>query len=158
MTASSVVHASFTLERTYAVAPARVFAAFAEPAAKARWFSEGPEGWVTTESRMDFRVGGRETSVGGPPGGPVHAYEAEYRDIVPDERIVTTYEMTSDGRRISVSVATVELLSQGSGTRLVYTEQGAFLDDLDQPAWREQGMADLLDALGAELRPATSTR
>jgi uncharacterized protein YndB with AHSA1/START domain len=38
----NVAHATFTLERSYPVPPARVFAAWAEPAAKARWFTPGP--------------------------------------------------------------------------------------------------------------------
>jgi hypothetical protein len=66
--------------------------------------------------------------------------------------------MYLDETRISVSLATVELAPEGGGTRLVYTEQGAFLDGHDTPAQREQGTGSLLDALGAELRsePATA--
>jgi len=33
------------------------------------------------------------------------------------------------------------------GTRLVFTEQGAFFDDLEDPAGREHGTSKLLDAL-----------
>jgi uncharacterized protein YndB with AHSA1/START domain len=146
----SVTHATFTLERTYPARPARVFAAWADPAAKQRWFN-GPEEWGPDEHELDFRVGGREVSRGGPPGGPVYLYEARYYDIVPDERIVHAYEMHLDGTRISVSLATVELKPEGAGTRLVYTEQGAFLDGYDNPADRERGTADLLDALGRAL-------
>ncbi|MFD9869087.1 hypothetical protein ACFXI8_26565 [Streptomyces niveus] len=36
------------------------------------------------------------------------------------------------------------------GTRLVLTEQGTFLDDQEQPEWRERGTGDWLDALGRE--------
>jgi hypothetical protein len=38
------------------------------------------------------------------------------------------------------------------GTRLVLTEQGAFLDGHEQPAWREHGTADQLEALAAQLK------
>jgi len=44
------------------------------------------------------------------------------------------------------------LIAERKGTRLVFTEQGAFLDGRDQPAGREQGWHGLLDALGAELQ------
>jgi hypothetical protein len=37
------------------------------------------------------------------------------------------------------------------GTRLVYTEQGAFLDGHDDPREREQGTGGLLDALAQHL-------
>ena len=150
MSQRSVTHATFTIERTYDATPARVFAAYADPAAKARWFV-GPEDWESSDHTLEFRVGGREHVSGGPKGGPVHTYDAVYQDIVPDERIVSTYEMHMDQTRISVSLATTEFKPDGEGTRLVYTEQGAFLDGHDQPNYREQGTKDLLDALGAEL-------
>ena len=108
MNERSVTHASFVLERTYDASPARVFNAFADPAAKARWFV-GPEDWDQGEVSMDFRVGGREVNAGGPKGGPTSFFEARYQDIVPDQRLVYTYEMQLDGVRISVSLATIEL-------------------------------------------------
>ena len=119
--------------------------------AKARWFAS-PEEWGPDEFELDFRIGGRELSRGGPKGGPVHTYEARYQDIVADQRIVYTYSMHLDQALISVSVATVELRPEGAGTRLVLTEQGAYLDGFDDTGERERGTAELLDALGAELR------
>ena len=53
---------------------------------------------------------------------------------------------------MTVSLTTVELTPDGDSTRLVLTEHGAFLDGREQPAWREQGTSDWLDALSAELR------
>jgi uncharacterized protein YndB with AHSA1/START domain len=38
---SSVVHSTFSIERTYPVPPSRVFSPFANQAAKRRWFAEG---------------------------------------------------------------------------------------------------------------------
>jgi uncharacterized protein YndB with AHSA1/START domain len=153
MTRRSVTHASFVLERRYDASPARVFAAWAQPAAKASWFACHDD-WGPSEHELDFRVGGREVNRTGPRGGPVHAYEACYRDIVPDRRIVYTYEMHLDDTRLSVSLATVELVPEGGGTRLVFTEQGAFLDGHALPAEREEGTRALLDALGRTLARA----
>jgi hypothetical protein len=62
--------------------------------------------------------------------------------------------MHLDDKRISVSLTTVELKPEGAGTRLILTEQDAFLDGYDNPAQREQGTRDLLDALAEELRHA----
>ncbi len=146
----SVTHATFAVERTYDATPARVFAAWADPEAKARWFGPPDEG--VEEFELDFQVGGREFSRGTVPDGEgTYIYEARYQDIVPDERIVYAYDMHLDGTRISVSLGTVELKPDGDGTALTYTEQGAFLDGLDDPEQRKQGTGGLLDALGEEL-------
>jgi uncharacterized protein YndB with AHSA1/START domain len=150
MTERSVTHATFAVERTYEASPARVFAAWADPAAKARWF--GNTGGESSEFELDFQVGGREFSRGTAPNGQAYTYEARYQDIVPDERIVYAYDMHLEDARISVSLGTVELKPEGDGTRLTYTEQGAFLDGLDTAEQREQGTGGLLDALGEELQ------
>jgi len=156
MTARSVTHSSFVIERKYAASPARVFAAWADPAIKSRWFSS-PEEWKEGKYELDFRVGGSEHASGGPSGGPVYSYDARYQDIVPDERLVTTYVMHLDDKRISVSVATLELKPDGNGTLLVLTEQGAFLDGYDNAGERERGTRQLLDALDRELQRAMPT-
>jgi hypothetical protein len=54
-------------------------------------------------------------------------YDALYYDIVPEQRILYSYEMYADDARISVSVATIELTGLGAGTALTWTEQGAYL-------------------------------
>jgi uncharacterized protein YndB with AHSA1/START domain len=148
-TEHSVTHATFVIERTYPVSAARVFAAFAEPSIKARWF--GADDVSVTQYELDFRVGGREIIRGGMPDGQTYAYDALYQDIVPDERVISTYEMHLNDARISVSVATVEFQPEGATTRLVFTEQGAYLDGLDTPAQREHGTRELLEALAAHL-------
>jgi uncharacterized protein YndB with AHSA1/START domain len=151
MAERSIEHASFTLERRYEAPPAKVFTAWADPAAKARWFS-GPDDWERERHELDFRIGGREFSVGGPKGGPVSTYTAVYWDIVPDERIVYTYEMLLDGTRISVSLTTISLRADGDGTLLTLTEQGTFLDGQDYAAAREQGTGTLLEGLSLALQ------
>jgi uncharacterized protein YndB with AHSA1/START domain len=143
-------HGSFTLERVYPATPARVFAAWAEPGAKKRWFHGGAE-WSELEREFDFRPGGHERAVGRWQSGQVTAFDARYFDIVPGQRIVYAYEMKLDGKRISVSLATVELVPEGRGTCLRLTEQGVFLD-YDDGGSRERGTEGLLDRLGESLR------
>ena len=151
-----VTHATFTVERHYPVPPGRVFRAWSDPKAKARWFAN-PDAEVTTvPHELDFRIGGRERLAGGRAEGPTYSFEAIYYDIVPDERLVYAYEMYAADRRISVSLGTMELHAEGNGTRLVYTEHGAFLDGLDRVENREHGTRELFDALGEFL--ATSGR
>jgi uncharacterized protein YndB with AHSA1/START domain len=81
----------------------------------------------------------------------VFTYDARYQDIVQGERIVYTYDMLMDETRISVSVTTVQFEQSGDGTRLTYTEQGAFLDGHDTPEQRKEGTGSLFDKLGEAL-------
>ncbi|TIS56241.1 MAG: polyketide cyclase [Mesorhizobium sp.] len=150
MTERSVVHSTFVIKRSYAAAPAKVYFALSDPAAKKRWFAD-PDNPMPSRHEMDFRVGGKEVNAGGPKDGSIYTFNATYQDIVPNERIVYSYEMLFGDTRISVSLATIELRPEGNGTRLVLTEQGAFLDGHDDPATREHGTGALLDALGASL-------
>jgi uncharacterized protein YndB with AHSA1/START domain len=146
----SVVHAIFSLERVYDASPALVFRALSDPAAKARWFEAGG-GWTPIERTMDVRPGGRERAKGRWPSGLITTFDAVYFDVVPNRRLVYCYEMHLDARKISVSLATIELTPAGAGTRLKVTEQGAFLDGYDDAGAREHGTGLLLDRLGASL-------
>jgi uncharacterized protein YndB with AHSA1/START domain len=149
--ARSVVHATFRIERTYPASPAQVFKALTDPAAKAKWFTGG-NGYTLLTRKMDARPGGREQVKGRWETGVVTTFDAVYHDVVADERIVYAYEMHLDERKISVSLATLELKPAGTGTRLVMTEQGAFLDGYDDAGSREHGSNFLLDALGVSLK------
>jgi uncharacterized protein YndB with AHSA1/START domain len=151
MTERSVQYASFTIERTYEFTPAEVFGAFAEAEAKNRWLL-APDEVSADDASFDFRVGGRDHFTGKMPDSPTHRYDALYYDIVPDQRIIYSYEMYLDDARISVSVATIELAPTGAGTRLTFTEQGAFLDGHDTPEQREHGTGEVLDDFGRALR------
>jgi uncharacterized protein YndB with AHSA1/START domain len=137
MTERSVSHGAFTIERVYKASPARAFAAWATKAAKAAWFACHDE-WVVSEHELDFRAGGSERLTTGPAGEP-HTFDARYSEVIADARIVYAYDMWVAGTLISVSVATVEFHPHGSGTRMVFTEQGAFLDGHTTVEEREEG-------------------
>jgi len=155
MSRATTIHETFEIERTYDVPVATLFRAWSDPHRKARWFA-GSADALGAGYELDFRIGGREVNRGGPPGGPVYTYESEFRDIVADQRIVSTYEMSADETRISVSVATVEFRDLGDTTRLVLTEQGVFLDGHDTAAQREAGTRASLEALAAVVQGAGS--
>ena len=154
MTARSVTHATFTIERSYDASPARVFKSFADPKAKAQWFAGPADKWKEISRELDFRVGGRERVSGGWPGGMVSHFDCHYLDIVPNERIIYSYDMHLDDRRISISLATVEIKPASAGTRLIFTEQAIMLDGYSDPdaRERERGTRELLDQLGESLR------
>jgi uncharacterized protein YndB with AHSA1/START domain len=143
---STVVHRSFTSERRYGCTPRQAFSAFADPELKRRWFGSPDDA-----AELDFRIGGSERRSGSGPDGASYAFSARYHDIVEGERIVFAYDLHLGERLVSVSLTTVELLADGAGTTLVFTEQGAFLDGLDEPDAREHGTGKLLDRLGGLL-------
>jgi len=145
----SVEHGTIRLERVYKAAPARVFAAWAEPAARARW--DVPGRWIIAEQTFDFREGGYEVKRFGPREDPRFVAETRYVDIVPERRIIYAYGMTNRGERISVSLTTVEFSPSAGGTRLVLTEQIAFLDGRDNAINREEGLSSMLDKIGLGL-------
>jgi uncharacterized protein YndB with AHSA1/START domain len=148
----SVVHATFHLERTYDAPVARVWRALTDEAAKQKCFGGPPGRWQVLERHMDVRVGGRERAKGRWDGGVVSTFDATYHDVIPNERLVYTYEMHLDERKISVSLATMQLKAMGEKTTLKVTEQGAFLDGYDDAGSREEGTRHLLDAFGASLK------
>jgi uncharacterized protein YndB with AHSA1/START domain len=142
------VHDTFRLERRYDAPPSRVFQAFTDTVAKAKWFAGGH---AVLERTMDVRPGGREVVRGRKDDGVEARFDAFYIDVVPDVRLVYAYEMHMDARKISVSLATVEMRPDGTGTKLTVTEQGCFLDGYDDAGSRAHGTGWLLDRLGASL-------
>ena len=146
----SVTHATFSIDRLYDFSPAEVFAAYADPASRRRWFVEG-EGWEVETCDLDFRQGATESSTFRFRGGPLIRNETTYFDIIENQRFVFAYTMVVGDDRISASLGTVELIPEGKGTRHVYTEQGAYLDGFDNVAQREEGCRQLFEALAREL-------
>ena len=158
MAEPSVVHNTFVLERTYPKPPKTVFAAFADPAKKRRWYAADDRGAVV-QFDLDFRVGGAERLAyrlkpGTPVAGMMITNEGLHQDIVPEQRIVTASTMDLGEKRILISLTTFEFLpSAGGGTDLILTHQGSYLDGINglTPPMLEAGWRGLLDSLQAEL-------
>jgi uncharacterized protein YndB with AHSA1/START domain len=154
MEKQAVIHGTFVIERSYPAAPERVFAAFADPAKKRRWFVEDEHHQVE-HYELDFRVGGTERShfrlkEGTPFPGVALLNEERFLSIVLNQRIVTASTMTFGDKLISASLITIEFLGAGKGTDLVLTHQGAFFEGADGPQMREDGWRKLLDKLATE--------
>ncbi|WP_083974129.1 SRPBCC domain-containing protein [Kitasatospora mediocidica] len=156
---SQVVHGSFTLRVDFSASPEQVFAAFAEPSLRTRWFRLPGSSKHATHA-LDFRVGGSEVATNLFVSGDVEErveYRSRFHDIVPGERIVYAYEGHVDGLRHWVSLVTVELAAQAGGSRLDWTEQYTYLvvsdDGSQETAHLRGGTRLLLNGLSAVVDP-----
>lgn len=150
---STQTHATFVIERTFEVPVEKVWAAFADVEQKKKWFGDLDS--TDADVSEDFRVGGHGINDADMPGG-YSAYKSTYTDIVPNERIVYTYDMWLDKVHASTSITTIVFEPVDGGTRLTCTEQGVHLDGVHGPgpeaaAGREHGTKGLLDQLGSYL-------
>lgn len=146
MTADGIVideqTSTLTIARHYRAAAGRVWAAWTEPDAVARWW--GPHGWTTTVEHMDVRPGGQWRFSLAPDDGsadPVHAV-VTYREVVPRERLGyldqfagADWTITSDGVPTDVAFT-----ADDTGTRVAITATFADGDALRQAV--AMGMAE----------------
>ncbi|MEO6798183.1 MAG: SRPBCC family protein [Candidatus Dormibacter sp.] len=112
-----------------------VYKAWTTPELVARWWS-GQRG-TTTSAEIDLRVGGKWRYVMTANGGFEVGFHGEYREIVPNERIVSTevYEGAPDGQAVN----TLTLTENNGRTTL------ALLMQLDSKEVR-----DMITATGME--------
>lgn len=155
MSEPTVIHDTFTLERTYPQAAARVFAFLSEPDKKRIWYAAA-EGRDVASFDMDFRVDGAERLAirlgqDTPFPGTLVVNASRYEDIQPGQRMVLSGSMTLGERRISSHLVTLELVEAGGGTTLRVTHQAAFYEGADGPERRRGGWEVLLTSLGAAL-------
>jgi len=156
LAAPAVAHGTFIIERRYDASPERVFRAYAEADAFRRWFVEAP-GATVKEWVHEFRVGGRGGGRYRFGDHPVGFNDTLFLDLVENRRIILSYvmgrELGNERRRDSASLATIELVADGAGTRLIYTEQGAYFGD-DGAAHiplRQEGCTAMFENLAREL-------
>jgi uncharacterized protein YndB with AHSA1/START domain len=155
MKEQSVVHSTFVIERSYPKPPAAVFAAFADATKKQGWYVDRDSNTVE-EYSLDFREGGGERlryrlGESTPLPGMELTNIGEFKDIVPDERIVESMTMLLGENRISASLVTIEFLATETGTDLIFTHQGAFFEGSGGPQMREAGWKGLFNKLEKEL-------
>lgn len=152
MSDRSVAHGTFVIEREFPHPVSKVFSAWADPNKKAKWFG-APTG-ETPAQIFEFRPGGRESLSGKVPDGPSFRFDVTYQDIIPNSRILYTYDMHLNDEKISVSLAAVEFTPRGNGTHFKVTEYGLFLDGLDNVEQRKAGTIPMIDQLGRYLDTA----
>jgi uncharacterized protein YndB with AHSA1/START domain len=130
-----------------------VFKAMTDPALLARWW--GPRRYKTVVDTLDVRPGGkwRMRHIAADCGE--HAFRGEYREVVPPERIVWTFEYEPLAGHISVETMT---LTEHEG-RTLFTVRDRFASKEDRDGMLQSGMEsgaretyERLDELLAELK------
>ena len=111
-----------------------VFKAMTDPDLIPRWW--GPRGYTTTVDKMDVRPGGAWRFINGIPGGEESAFRGEYREIVPPERIVQTFEWEPMAGHISDETAT---FTERDG-RTLLTNRTVFASKEDRDGMIQSGM------------------
>ncbi len=139
------LHTDFVITREFAATPAEVFTAWADPAARMQWSDCHPEG--AREHRLDFRIHGHEVHEAAAASGDIQRIDRFFFDIVDGQRIIFAYDISIGARRLSVSSVTVEFFPATRGSRMVYTEQLAYLDGHEDRAERMRGTAEGFDRL-----------
>ena len=110
------------LHRVLRTSPAKVYRAFTEPGAMAKWLP--PYGFTCTVHHMDVRVGGTfRMSFHSFSSGQGHSFGGEYLELVPDERIRYT-DRFDDPKLPGVLEVTVLLKAVLCGTELSIVQSG----------------------------------
>lgn len=134
-----ICHGTFTLNRSWAAPPCRVFSAWSDPHLKQQWFGPPPGEWTALRRTVDFRPGGIEIHEGKFSSGMTTRYEGRFHLIEENQRLIFAYDLHHADRFHSVTLATLVLQANGARTEVSYTEQIAYLDGTDGTAQRQHG-------------------
>ncbi len=141
---------TFTVEREVAAPRALAWFAFSTREGKSAWFAP-PASWTVLEDQFDFCEGGVERFKGRWENGKVSDFRCRYHNILPETRIIYSYDMFVDEKRISVSLATIEFLPSQKGTLIRITEQMVHVDGYPTPEDRIEGTRYLIEKAAAAI-------
>ena len=116
---------SLTLNRSYPVAPEKVWRAWTDPQALKRWWGPGEDDLVSVVD-LDVRKDGKFRIVFGGPEGKAHEVQGVYREVVPHRKLVFTWTWPNSTPERE-SVITIELRAAGGGTEFVFRQE-QFID------------------------------
>ncbi len=141
--------ASVTIVRRIKASPAKVYAAITQPRLMLQWW--GPDAGPTLHAEADVRPGGRFSVVFRLLNGSEHNPKGVYQEVVPDRKLVFTWEWPGMPERESLVTFLLEPFDGGTELTLVHEQ----LPD-DARESHEQGWTGLLDKLSVFLGDAAS--
>jgi uncharacterized protein YndB with AHSA1/START domain len=139
---------SLTLTRSYPVAPEKVWRAWTDPQAVAKWWGPGP-GEPVSLAELDVRVGGRFRIVFGGPDGKLHECAGSYKEVMPYRKLVFTWSWPNTTPE-RVSVVTIEFRGSEKATELVFRHEELFDEKVRDD--HKLGWSASLDKLAEFLR------
>jgi uncharacterized protein YndB with AHSA1/START domain len=142
----TTLHATLVFEREVPASIDKVFAAFADPDARAAWGAPSDTA-VVIYDEADFREGGQDRFRCGSKQDPNIHGTTRYLEIVANRRVVSCETIVMGGKRLCASLTTLELAPDDGKTRLKSTTQlASFIGD-DMVKGHETGHTASLDNL-----------
>lgn len=139
---------SLVLNRSYSVAPEKVWRAWTDPQAMKQWFKPDAS-WTVPVAEADVRVGGRYRILMRDPQGQEFDLTGTYREVVPNRRLVMTWSWSNQPGEESLVTVTLRPAGKGESTELELRHEG-YLDMENEPTHQE-GWNGALDQLGNRL-------
>lgn len=136
---------SVTIVRRIAAAPARVYAALTQPEQMIKWW--GPDAGPTLSAEADVRPGGRFSVVFRLLNGEEHNPTGVYKEVIPDKKLVFTWEWPEMPERESLVTFILEPIEGGTELTLVHE----YLPDAEARESHEAGWRGFVDKLSAYL-------
>jgi uncharacterized protein YndB with AHSA1/START domain len=146
MAPTMILHATLVFERDIPAQVEAVFAAFADPVARAAWGAPS-ETAVLIYDAADFREGGQDRFRCGAKADPTIHGTTHYLDIIAPLRIVSSETIVVAGKHVCASITTIELTPDGDKTMLKSTTQLASFIGADILKGHEAGTNAALDNL-----------
>ena len=136
------------ITRTFEAPRALVWQAWTDQRHIREWW--GPHGFTTIVDKMDMRPGGEWRFIHKTPNGDT-AFRGVYREIVPPERLVYTFEW--EGLPGHISTETVTFVEQDGKTTLINRARFDSVEDRDGMlrSGMEKGATETMDRLAALL-------
>lgn len=116
-------HGEILISRTFDAPRALVFAAWTDPVQLTQWW--GPAGFTTPVCEVDVRPGGRMHIVMRDPSGADYPMIGVFREVVPSERIVFTWQALDAGGNTLLDGTTTVTFSEEGGSTTITVEASA---------------------------------
>ena len=137
---------SVTIVREIKTTPAKVYAALTDPKRMVQWW--GPDAGPTLRAEADVRPGGRFSVVFRLLNGDEHNPTGVYQEVVPDSKLVFTWEWPEMPERESLVTFLLKPIEGGTELTLIHAQ----LTDEGARASHAQGWTGFLNKLQMYLR------